>query len=92
MLKFMLYMCDICACVLYVCYMCVYVCVSMCVCLINRINIHDAAHEAEDSTTLDALFVQLIMKLWRFLVNLELHKDVYPYYIHMHIYKHIYPI
>lgn len=51
--------------------------VCVCVC---RINIHDAAHEAEDSTTLAtptiALFAQLIMKLWRFSVNLELHKDV----------------
>lgn len=51
----------------------------MCVC-VCRINIHDAAHEAEDSTTLAtptiALFAQLIMKLWRFSVNLELHKDV----------------
>lgn len=51
--------------------------VCVCVC---RINIHDAAHEAEDSSTLAtptiALFAQLIMKLWRFSVNLELHKDV----------------
>lgn len=50
---------------------------NVCVC---RINIHDAAHEAEDSSTLAtptiALFAQLIMKLWRFSVNLELHKDV----------------
>lgn len=63
----------------------------VCVCVIYRINIHDAAHEAEDSSTL-ALFAQLIMKLWRFSVNLELHKDVDLYVciiIHISIHIHM---
>lgn len=73
-------------------------CLQMCVC-VCRINIHDAAHEAEDSSTLAtpdylALFAQLIMKLWRFSVNLELHKDVdlHVYVcmiIHINIHIHI---